>query len=281
MTAVLRREAVSFTATVRKEWQVLLRYPANLVVLVGVSVVVPASYLAQASGFSGGGEKSAVDAFAARSGTAEVAGFIYLGWAVFLWISLILWGPGSALRQERMQGSLEMVHLTPVSGFTILFAPAVVEMVPTTLLFTVVGIMLKFVFGIPVTLHQLLAGLLVVAASIPALFSLGALMSVLTLRFRDSEGVIEALRGALSVLCGVSFPVAVLPEWIQPISESLPPTQILDLLRGAILNPSWLNGTGDRLLGLLAAGIFLGTLALFALRRTLNAARRTGRMGQF
>lgn len=277
----LTAEAASFTATVRKEWQVMRRYPSNLVMVCVISVVIPASYLAQASGFSGGGEESSVAAFAERSGTTEVAGFIYLGWAVYLWISMMLWGPGSSLRQERMQGSLEMVYLTPVSRFTLLFAPAVVELIPAMMLFTVVGLMLTVVFGIPIGLGGLLAGLLVIAVSIPALFSLGALMAVLTLRFRDAEGLTEALRGALGILCGVTFPIAVLPGWIQPVSESLPPTEILELLRGAVLQPSWPDGMGTRLLVLLFIGAALGTAAVLALGRSLKSARHTGRLGQF
>lgn len=277
----LRSEAVSFAATVRKEWQVLIRYPGNLVTVVVMSVIVPASFVAQASGFSGGGDEDAVGAFAARSGTTQWAGFIYLGWAVYLWISMILWGPGSALRMERMQGSLEMVHLTPVSRFTVLFGPAVVEMVPAALLFGAIGGMLKFVFGVPLGFGQLLAGLLVVLASIPALFALGGLMAVVALRFRDAEGITEALRGVLGVVCGVTYPIAVLPGWVQPVSERLPPTQVLDLLREAVLRPSLPEGTGTRLLTLLVVGTALGAAAVLALGRALKSARLTGQMGQF
>ncbi|MFD3483696.1 ABC transporter permease [Streptomyces sp. NPDC058665] len=281
MPGGLRADAVSFAATVRKELQVTLRYPANLVVLAVTAVVVPASYVAQASGFSGGGHQDSVDAFAARAGTAEVAGFIYLGWAVFLWISLMLWGPGSALRLERIQGSLEMVHLTPVSRFTVLFGPAVAELLPAALLFGVVGLMLRFAFGIPLGPDELLAGVSVIVASVPVLFAIGALMAVVSLRFRDAEGITEVFRGALGILCGVSYPIAVLPDWIQPVSEGLPPTQILELLRGAILDHAWRTDIATRLLTLIGVGVAVGAVAVLALGGALRHARRTGQMGQY
>ncbi|MEU7748189.1 ABC transporter permease [Nonomuraea sp. NPDC049158] len=276
----LGAESAAFRAAVRKEWQVMARYKSNLVTLAGAAVVVPAGYYAQAVGYSGA-SRQALDVFASRSGTTQIAGFIYLGWAIYLWISQMMWGPGSALRTERMQGSLEMVYLSPVSRFTILFGPATAQLIPAGLLFTVVGLMLRFAFGVPIGPQQLLAGLVVVLASIPALFALGALMSVITLRFRDAEGVVEAVRGALGLVCGVTYPIAVLPDWIQPISRALPPTQILEVLREQVLRPAWAAGTGTRLVYLLGVGVAMSVLATISLSWALRSAHRTGRLGQY
>lgn len=276
----IRREAVAFAATVRREWLVMLRYWPNTFMLILETILMPLAYWAQASGFEGGAQ-SAADAFTRRSGTASVPGFIYLGWAVYMWITTTVWGPGSTLRKERMQGSLESLFLTPVSRFTLLFAPSAAQLIPAAMEFTAVGLMLRLVFGVPLGPGQILAGLLVVAASVPVLFALGALVGVSVMRIRDSSGLNSALRGLIALLCGITYPIAVLPGWIQPIGHALPITTVLDTLRSAVLNRSALGEVGSRALLLLAIGALLSAAALALLRMTLRSVRRTGRLGQF
>lgn len=258
----------------------LMRYWLNSLLLIVAAILVPLGYWAQAAGFAGG-DQAAIDAFADRSGTADVAGFIYLGWAVYLWISQMIWGPGLALRNERMQGTLEMIFLSPVSRLTILMGPASAQLVPAALIFTVVGLMLRFVFRVPLGATQLVDGLVVILASIPVLFALGAIVSVSVLRFRDAEGISAAVRGFLGILCGITYPIAVLPGWVRPISRALPPTQVLTALRTAVLQPGGVPGLWARVAGFLMLGAAMGAVATTILGRTLHSAQRSGRMGQF
>jgi ABC-2 type transport system permease protein len=276
----MQAEAIAFTATVRKEWQVMRRYWPNTVLLLVESLLVPLGYWAQASGFAGGDHR-AVDAFASRSGTADVAGFIYLGWAVYLWMTSTIWGPGTSLRKERMQGSLENLFLTPVSRFTVLFGPAVTQLLPAALMFTTVGLMMRFAFGVPLGPRQLLTGLLVVLASIPVLFALGALVALLVLRVRDAAGINGAIRGLTGILCGITFPIAVLPGWVRPVSRALPITQVLDTLRAAVLQQPALADIWSRVLILLSLGIGIGAVTVTMLGLVLRSAGRTGRLGQY
>jgi ABC-2 type transport system permease protein len=276
----MHAEAIAFAATVRKEWQVMMRYWPNTVMLLLESVLVPLGYWAQAAGFAGG-DQQAVDAFAGRSGTTDVAGFIYLGWAVYLWITSMIWGPGTSLRKERMQGSLENLFLTPVSRVTILFGPATTQLFPAALMFTVVGLMLRFVFDVPLGPVRLLSGLLVVIASIPVLFGLAALVGLSVLRVRDAAGINSAVRGLVGILCGITFPIAVLPGWIQPVSRSLPVTQVLYALRSSVLQQPALAAVWSRALILLALGLGIGAAAVIMLGWVLRSSQRNGRLGQY
>jgi len=276
----ISREVVAFAATVRKEWQVMLRYWPNLVATIAQTILLPLVYWAQAEGFRGD-SAAATAAFAQRSGTDSVAGFIYLGWAVFMWITTTIWGPGSSLRKERMQGSLETLFLTRVSRFTVLFAPSVTQLVPAALQFVAVGLMLRLVFGVPIGAAEIATGVAVVLASIPVLSALGALINVCVLRVRDSNGINSALRGLIGLLCGITYPVAVLPGWVQPISNALPVTEVLDTLRSAVLSAAPLSAVWGRALTLLATGLAIGLVAIVLMRLTWASIKRTGRLGQF
>ncbi|MEU8207933.1 ABC transporter permease [Micromonospora sp. NPDC049044] len=271
---------MAFTATARKEWQVMMRYRSNFLLLLAETVLMPIAYWAQAAGFEGG-DPNAADAFAQRSGTSSVAGFIYLGWAVYMWMTEVVWGPGSALRKERMQGSLESLVLTPVSGFTLLFGPAATQLFPAALVFTAVGLMMRFAFGVPLDAGQIVGGVLVVLASVPVLFALGAVVGVSVMRIRDSAGVNSSVRGLVGILCGITYPVAVLPEWVRPVSEAIPITHVLDALRFAVLNHGGIAELWRRALVLLLFALVIGTVAMVMFRLTMISVRRTGRLGQF
>jgi ABC-2 type transport system permease protein len=45
----------------------------------------------------------------------------------------------------------------------------------------------------------------------------------------------EGIAGLMYLLCGVVFPISVLPGWLQPVSLALPPTYWLEGMRRAIL----------------------------------------------
>ncbi|MBK7622430.1 MAG: ABC transporter permease [Kineosporiaceae bacterium] len=274
------REAVALFATVRKESLVMLRYWPNTVMLLLETILMPLAYWAQAQGFEGN-DPAATEAFAQRSGTDSLAGFIYLGWAVFMWVTTMIWGPGAALRAERMQGSLESLFLTPVSRFTLLYGPSLAYLIPTALEFAAVGLMLRLVFGVPLGLSELLSGIAIMVASMPVLFALGGLVNVLVMWVRDSAGFNGVLRGLIGLLCGITYPVAVLPGWLHPVSHALPVTVILDTLRGAMLGLMDAGSVWSRSLLLLGTGLGFGVLALIMLDVALRAVRRSGRLGQF
>mgnify|MGYP001301200008 CR=1 FL=1 len=258
----------------------MMRYWPNTALLLLEAILMPIAYWAQAAGFEGG-DPQAAEAFEQRSGTSSVAGFIYLGWVVYMWVTMVVWGPGTSLRKERMQGSLEALFLTPVSRFTLLFGPSTTQLVPTALLFTVVGLMMRYVFDVPLDARQILVGVLVVIASIPLLFGLAALVGVSVMRIRDASGLNSALRGLIGIFCGITYPIAVLPEWIQPISRALPITMVVDALREAVLRHAKLAEVWSRSLILLAFGVIICATAMALFKLVLRNIRRTGRLGQY
>lgn len=276
----LRREAIAFGGMVRKEWIVLMRYWPNTLMVLGEAVLMPLFYWAQAAGFEGG-SVAARSAFADRAGTANIPAFIYLGWAVFMWVSLMIWGPGASLRQEKMQGSLESLVLTPVSRFSLLHGPAVAHLLPTLLVFSVVGTMLGLVFGVPLTVGRVAFGLFVLVLSIPAVMGLSALVSVVVMGFRDSAGITSTVRGLIGLLCGVTYPLAVLPGWVHPVSWAIPVTVVVDSLRTSVLLGPQALDLVLRTTTLLAVGAVMIAVGHVSLGAAVRRLERTGRLGQF
>jgi ABC-2 type transport system permease protein len=92
-----------------------------------------------------------------------------------------------------------------------------------------------------------------------------------------AEGLAWSLTFALLPLCSVYYPVAVLPEWLQWISLSLPPTHVFEGLRALILENRFDASAMLTALGLNIV-LFSAASAVFAL--LLRSARWTGSLMQ-
>lgn len=270
----------AFWAATRKEWRILRRYPGTFLSFVFWPIALPLAFVFQAEAYAGGRDDT-VAAFADRAGTNEVAGFLFVGWATYMWLSLILWGPGTSLRTEQVRGSLEAIFLTPASRLVVLFGPLVSQLVWAIWIFGVVGVALAIGFGVPIGPYEAIRGLAVVAVGIPALYAIGALFAAVVLRFGEVHALVQGVRGVFTVLCGMSFPIIVLPELAQRVALTLPPTYLIADMRAVLLAGAGLGSVLGDLAILAGMGVVLGLLAVVAFQRTERHARRGGRLAQY
>jgi ABC-2 type transport system permease protein len=270
----------AFGAAALKEWRLLRRYPSLFVGFLFWPIALPLAYVFQARGFAGDSQ-AALDAFAQRAGTSEVAGFLFLGWAAYMWISMVLWGPGTALRTEQVRGSLEALFLTPVSRMVILFGPVASQVVWAVWMFSIVAATMTLVFGMELAAASALRALAVILIAVPALYGLGALFAAVVLRFGEVSALVQGVRGLFTVFCGMSFPIVVLPEWGRAVALALPPTYLIADLRQVLLSGASLVELIPDLAVLLALGLALCALAVVAFRRTERYARRGGSLAQY
>jgi ABC-2 type transport system permease protein len=270
----------AFGAAALKEWRLLRRYPTLFVGFLFWPIALPLAYVFQARGYAGESQ-AALDAFAARAGTTEVAGFLFVGWAAYMWISMILWGPGTALRTEQVRGSLEALFMTPVSRLVILFGPLLSQVVWAVWMFGIVAATMALVFGVDIAVASALRALVVIGVAVPALYGLGALFAAIVLRYGEVSALVQGVRGVFTVFCGMSFPIVVLPEWGRAVALALPPTHLIGDLRRVLLAGAGLAEILPSLAVLLALGLLLCGLAVVAFRRTERYARRGGSLAQY
>ena len=270
----------AFAAATRKEWRILRRYKGSFLSFVFWPIALPLAFVFQAEAFAGGREDT-MAAFTERAGTNEVAGFLFVGWATYMWLSIILWGPGTSLRDEQVRGSLEAVLLTPASRLVVLFGPAISQLVWAIWIFLVVGAALQIGFGVNIGPFEAARALAVIAVGIPALYAIGALFASVVLRFGNVSALVQGVRGLFTAVCGMSFPIIVLPELAQRVALALPPTYLIADLRSVLLTGAGLGAVVGDLAILAGMGVVLALLAVFAFRRTETYARRGGRLAQY
>ncbi len=278
--ADVRADLRAFGAATRKEWRILRRYKGSLLSFVFWPIALPLAYVVQAEAFAGGRDDT-VAAFTANTGTNEVAGFLFVGWATYMWLSIILWGPGTSLRTEQVRGSLEAIFLTPASRLVVLFGPAVSQLVWALWIFGVVWIALRFGFGVAIGPIEALRGLAVIAVGIPSLYAIGALFATVVLRYGDASALVQVVRGLFTAVCGMSFPIVVLPDLAQRVALVLPPTYLIADLRSVLLTGAGIGQILGDLAILAGMGVVMAALAAVAFHRTEQHARRGGRLAQY
>jgi ABC-2 type transport system permease protein len=207
--------------------------------------------------------------------------FVFVGYLMYMWLSALLWGPGTALRQEQIRGSLEAVFLTPVSRLVPLFGPTLTNIVWIVLDLFVMGLAAWLLFGIVLPLQGVLLAFVITLVGVPAMYAMGALFGAGVLRFGEIGPAVQFTRGALSMLCGITFPIAMLPGWAQATAAAMPPTHIVDGMRNALLKsagPADLLPIAATLIGL---AVVFAALAVVVFRWLEASARRSGMLGRY
>jgi ABC-2 type transport system permease protein len=270
----------AFAAAIRKELRTVRRYPTQWMGLIFWPVLLPASYVLMGQAFSGSDARS-IAAFAERSGTAEVAGFVFVGFAMYMWLSTILWGPGTALRTEQMRGSLEAVFLTPTSRLVALFGPPAAALPTLVMTFVVMGAAMWLIFGVALPLDGVLRSLVVVAFALPALYAIGALFAAGVLRFGEIGPIVQLIRGLFVLTCGITFPVLMLPGWAQTLAWVLPPTYIVQDIRAVLLRGLGLGDIAGDIAITVGLSALLAAFAIATFRILERSARRNGMLGRY
>jgi len=169
-------------------------------------------------------------------------GFLIAGSASWSFVEQIIAGLPRALVDDREQYvMLKYIYMAPQSFLTFLIGRSVPRMLAACISFVIT---LGFGIGIlgvpinplrvnyPLLLLTLPLGFIVIAA-------LGIALAGLSLLLKRGAWVMpDATAGALYLVAGTIFPIAVLPSWAEKIALMMPLTYWLELIRQALLGNS-------------------------------------------
>jgi len=279
--AYLAGDLRALRAAAVKELRTIRRYPTSFLGVIFWPVMLPAVWVLMGQAYSGGGDPAALNAFASRAGTTGVTLFVFVGYLMYMWLSALLWGPGTALRQEQIRGSLEAVFLTPVSRLVPLFGPTLTNIVWIVMDLFVMGLAAWLLFGVVLPLQGMLLAFAITLIGVPAMYAMGALFGAGVLRFGEIGPAVQFTRGGLSMLCGITFPIAMLPNWAQATAGAMPPTYIVDAMRSALLKSATPADLAPAAASLVALAIAFTILAVLVFRRLEASARRSGMLGRY
>ena len=281
MTDLTVADLRAFVASARASLRVMRRYPTTWIGQVFWPVMLPAAWVLIGQAYSGDGDPRAMDAFASRSGTTSITVFLFVGYAMYMWLSSLLWGPGTEMRRNQMTGVLETIFLTPVSRLVPLFGPTLTNVVWTAFQLVVMGLAVWLLFGVVLPWQGMLLSLVIVVAALPAMYAMGGLFAASVLRFGETGPIVQFVRGALSLLCGITFPIVMLPGWAQAVSTAMPPTHVVAAMRDALLKGASPLDLLPSIGALAILALAFGVIAAVLFRYLEASARRTGMLGRY
>lgn len=200
-----------------------------------------------------------------------LGGFVHLG----------LERVSAALRNEQLMGTLESLLTTPTSSQTIQVGSILFDLIFIPLRMGLLLLMLGLVFGLGLDIGGVPEALVLLVFFMPFVWGLGILAAAITLTFRRGAGIVGLATGALTLISGLYFPLALLPSWLETISAANPLSIAATGLREALLGDKGWGSIGGDILILLPLSIVSILVGMVAFKLALRRERHLGTLGAY
>ena len=265
------RLLIEMWAAFRKDVRVYLRYPS---LILSEFITLPAWFVLFAVGVAANfvPKGTVTRTIGPASGTFT---FFYWGFVFLIIFSTSIGGIGQYIRTEQQQGTIEQLFLAPISRLNIIFGRF------ARTFFTdlaIIGYTALLIGGLG---HQSISIInpLVFVAVFPIIYlgvlGFGLIFAAIAFRIKSFNILSNLTQFLVIGLCGVFFPLTVLPAAVQLVALAIPFTYYADLLRYAAAGSTTLLIPALEIpvaLGL-SLGLFIAGLALFRLTEKYAQAR--------
>jgi len=219
-------------------------------------------------------------------GTAGLDGvppfeWMLVGLSFQFYFSTALYAFSAKIRSEQMLGTLEAMLVSPTPTSVIIFSSAAWDFAYGAL--RVAVYLLAAVLLFDVTLHgtNLLGLSLGIVLTLLSSAGLGILSASFILYFKRGDPINFLLSGMTTFFGSVLFPVEQLPEWARPVSDYLPITWSLRVVRGALLGGKTFHEIEGDLVRLALLTAVLLPAGLICSRFAIRRAKREGSLVQY
>lgn len=273
-------ELRALLAVAKREWVIFVRYPSWVMAFFIWPVLFPLGYIFSARAL-GGPDGAGLAAFRRLTGTEDYVGFIVVGSTLWMWLNMTLWDMGFLLRMEQMWGTLESNWLAPMSRITFVLGAASTKMLTGIMCLVVTVIEFRLIFGVNLVGANLPLVLLVLGLTLPAVYGLGLAFAALVLYFKEANAMVFIVRGLFMLLCGITYPLAVSPRWMQALGSLLPLTYAIRSMRTVALAGATFADIQHDVGRLAVFAVLMPLLGYLAFRLAERWARSTGNLGQY
>jgi ABC-2 type transport system permease protein len=205
---------------------------------------------------------------------SNMAGFILVGIISMSVIQVCQIDVAEALLYDLWAKSMKHIFIAPVHPFQLILGSWLIGVIRSFIVFLLLSIFSSFAFGYDffrpgvLPLGLFLVGLFLTSASV------GIMVCILVLVFGyKAEVAAWSLTSLMSLVCGIYYPISILPFPLPEIARAIPLTYFLEYFRS-------FYGFGGGFRNLLAWGLGLATIYLilegFLFKVVLHRARRTG-----
>lgn len=186
-----------------------------------------------------------------NSGEENFASYVILGAGLMGIWSCICFSSAGDINRERYSGTLSLVFAAP-AGFPKIILGKILG--NTILSLTTLAISLAtavIIYQTPIVLMS--PGYFVIAfiAMIISFVVISSILACLLTLSRRTTLYMNCIEIPFILLCGLSFPIDILPQWVRPFSYLLAPTWAVELLRMAVAGVEDISGFWGKLIVLM------------------------------
>ena len=269
----------AFGAVLLREWRIFMRYPSWMIALFIWPLIFPMMYILTGRALSGP-DGSGLEVFTQVTGATDFIGYIVIGTTVWMWQNIVLWDVGFSLRNEQMRGTLESNWLSPTWRFSYLLGHTGPQIISMLMFIGITALEFGLFFGVKLN-GSVWMILLVMLAAVPSIYGLGFAFASLVITVKEANAFVFLIRGLVMIFCGITFPISLLPGWMQSLAMWLPPTYLIHGMRAAAFSNAGVTELLPDLMPLALFGVFWLIVGYFAFLWMERRARRTGAIGQY
>lgn len=236
----------------KKEITEIIRYKDWILGFIIFPIIFPLMYILSAIGLVGP-NKSGIQGFVEATGTNNYIGFIVIGSMLYMIVNMTMWNLGTFLRMEQQRGTLESLWICPVKKFNILLGGTTGVFIMSFIYLVVSMIEYLLIYKIHFT-GNLFEWIILFLILMPSVLGFGIIFASLVLWLKETNVAVMLARGLVMIFCGISFPIVVMPNWMQGISKVFPFTFGINAAREIMLNNGNLYSAREDIFWCIAIG---------------------------
>ena len=207
--------------------------------------------------------------------------WLLVGIAFQLYFSTALYSFAAKVRSEQVLGTLEAMLVSPTPTSVVIFSSTAWDFTWGALRLVVYLLVAVFVFGVKLRVNSPAALVLGVGLTLLSSAGIGMLSASFILYFKRGDPINFLLSMGTTFFGNVIFPSKLLPHAIQWISEWLPMSWSLQVVRGALLNGASFGDVAGPIGRLAILTAMLVPLGLLGARIAIRKAKREGSLVQY
>ncbi|MFA7342399.1 MAG: ABC transporter permease [Candidatus Methanomethylophilaceae archaeon] len=181
---------------------------------------------------------------------------------------------------EKHVGTLSALMVSPANLFSIFIGMAIFQVLAG---FLTVGMSFAYaglIFGVDLSMVSIPVLALTIIVTSLSMAGLGMMVGCMGLYLRSSMIMANIVTYMGLVLCGVNFPLSYLPEWLHPISYSLPLTYAVEATR-MVTEGAGLEEISGLLMTMMTIGVLMFAISYVVFKSFEWIVRKTGKTDSF
>lgn len=207
--------------------------------------------------------------------------FVVVGLIVLRVLTSSFQTTAGTLRHELVAGTFERMVVSPFGAVAGVLSLLVFPFLLTLTLGVLSLALGAIVFGLEIQWGTAPLAVPVAVLGTMSFAPFALVIAAIALLFKQAAGATGVLLALISLVAGLYFPVAVLPDWIEWASEVQPFTPAVELLRHLLVGTEMAEPAGRALVKLAAFAAVLTPPAIWMVSRAIRICRRRATITEY